>query len=791
MPAPLLFRITLAAAWLAAATTGAVAATRPATARPDSALAQALRSRALTLSERQQVARTAGGVPLDSLARAFGDLATEARAVGLDTLAFSASMRAATLLRRQDRMADAERRMAEAVADAMRAKDPASEITARLYLLDWKSVKQPEVVLEALRSLAPRVRRLGSPQQLAELHATESAATMQLGRPQESLAAAKRAAAEYRRAESLEMAASMMMRASQALRFLERHAEVLPLTDSVLAMAKRQPLGASVVRAWTERGSALVTLGRYDEAIAAYDEALAGARRLGDVQRRIAVHRFRARLFLNTYRFRECLAELDSLAPFVPRTSDRTLAITVAELRAAALIELRRPEDAEATLVGTLDEHEAWLGSLDPAAQATSAEMSSFAYTVLARSRLLRDRIEDAWRASERGRARALKRERGLPAVPDLAALRAELARTRTALVQFDDPANGRGNVFVISGARIAGWTLEHPYTPQQTRALLREIARPPATRANVDVHARFATALLARVWKELPPGIERLAIVPPSDAEALLFETAAAPASAELPRVGDRWNVSYLPAAGLLPRSAESPRGGRGLVVVAAPDPSGGDPEWAALDAAVRGRLARPLAGAREEARRFGEGARRVLAGRDATIARLADAGPCGWLHVAAHAIEHPALAPNGALVVAGSPALLTPARVDSLRISADLVTLSGCRTLGSIGYGTEGVVGLARAFLATGARTVVTTRWDVGDRAAARFMELFRASLLEGRSRDESFTRAGRQLEIEGFPPRDRWAFQLLGAGAPGLPAGVSAAGTRWLGRLPGLPK
>jgi tetratricopeptide (TPR) repeat protein len=58
------------------------------------------------------------------------------------------------------------------------------------------------------------------------------------------------------------------------------------------------------------------------------------------------------------------------------------------------------------------------------------------------------------------------------------------------------------------------------------------------------------------------------------------------------------------------------------------------------------------------------------------------------------------------------------------SLRLSADLVILAGCDTgRAAIEPGDE-QVGLARSFLAAGARAVVVSQWPVGDAAAAEFM-------------------------------------------------------------------
>src|SRR5262249_20456343 len=66
-------------------------------------------------------------------------------------------------------------------------------------------------------------------------------------------------------------------------------------------------------------------------------------------------------------------------------------------------------------------------------------------------------------------------------------------------------------------------------------------------------------------------------------------------------------------------------------------------------------------------------------------------------------------------------------------LRLAADLVVLSACRTgLGKEVRG-EGVLGLTRGFLFAGTPRVVASVWKVSDRATAALMDRFYASMLQ----------------------------------------------------------
>ena len=63
---------------------------------------------------------------------------------------------------------------------------------------------------------------------------------------------------------------------------------------------------------------------------------------------------------------------------------------------------------------------------------------------------------------------------------------------------------------------------------------------------------------------------------------------------------------------------------------------------------------------------------------------------------------------------------------------LSADLVTISACRSAGERTYAGEGLVGFAWAFLRAGARRVIAGLWDVDDRSTAALMgRVYQASL------------------------------------------------------------
>jgi CHAT domain-containing protein/tetratricopeptide (TPR) repeat protein len=68
----------------------------------------------------------------------------------------------------------------------------------------------------------------------------------------------------------------------------------------------------------------------------------------------------------------------------------------------------------------------------------------------------------------------------------------------------------------------------------------------------------------------------------------------------------------------------------------------------------------------------------------------------------------------------------------IADLELPADLVVLSGCETALGKELAGEGLIGLPRAFMSAGARRVLVSLWDVGDRSTAALMHHFYHHLL-----------------------------------------------------------
>ena len=81
-------------------------------------------------------------------------------------------------------------------------------------------------------------------------------------------------------------------------------------------------------------------------------------------------------------------------------------------------------------------------------------------------------------------------------------------------------------------------------------------------------------------------------------------------------------------------------------------------------------------------------------------------------------------------------------------LRLSAELVTLSGCGTGLNVVVGGDELLGLVRGLLYAGARAVLVTLWDVSDESTAAFMKSFYGQLLKAPNKAEAVRHA--MLEV-----------------------------------------
>ena len=145
---------------------------------------------------------------------------------------------------------------------------------------------------------------------------------------------------------------------------------------------------------------------------------------------------------------------------------------------------------------------------------------------------------------------------------------------------------------------------------------------------------------------------------------------------------------------------------------------------------------------------------------------------GSVALVHIAAHGNMETgeiALAPNPARItkVPGEKDyMLKMADVHAAKLRARLVVLSCCHSAqGKVTP--DGVVGIARAFLGAGARSVLVSLWAIDDETTMEFMKGFYKDLSLGCSASVAVQRAMKRLrESEKFGAVKHWApFVLIG--------------------------
>ena len=160
-------------------------------------------------------------------------------------------------------------------------------------------------------------------------------------------------------------------------------------------------------------------------------------------------------------------------------------------------------------------------------------------------------------------------------------------------------------------------------------------------------------------------------------------------------------------------------------------------------------------------------------LTGKDATKeAVLQRIASVALVHIAAHGRKE-----NGEIVLAPDPrweskppteedCILKMSDIQALRLRARIVVLS-CPHSGQGKVSSEGVVGMARAFLFAGARSVLATLWAIDDEATMMFMKSFYQQLGSGESASVALQRAMKCLrDSHDFSAPKYWApFVLIG--------------------------
>ncbi len=322
----------------------------------------------------------------------------------------------------------------------------------------------------------------------------------------------------------------------------------------------------------------------------------------------------------------------------------------------------------------------------------------------------------------------------------------------------------------------------------QRLRDLLEQSRREASFRRQA---AALSELLLAPAAAALDRA-ERLTILPDGPLHGLPFAALAEPGTA-----GERYLVEARPvhvvtSATVFAQLKKRRRPRAEVRVVGFGDPvypgSASATEEAVSIATRRGLALAALPASRDEVlslRRLYPDTSRIYLGTEATEAAVKSLGSeASIVHFACHGLAD-ADSPMDSALALSIPAtwregedngLLQAWEIfEQVRLDADLVTLSACRSALGRELAGEGMLGLTRAFQYAGARSVLASLWSVSDATTAVLMERFYRQLRDGRTHAEALRRAQvsflrQPLNIEGQEVDASYpfywaAFQLFG--------------------------
>jgi hypothetical protein len=399
----------------------------------------------------------------------------------------------------------------------------------------------------------------------------------------------------------------------------------------------------------------------------------------------------------------------------------------------------------------------------------------------LAERRRARELVERLTQAealrADSGPDPAVRERPGEPAIVTAAAAGAALPDDSTALLEYVAGLEGApSTVFVVTRRGVQGRVLPPAdsliSTIERFLALLED-GQDPRDPAGV-----LGPALLDSALALLPPSVTRLLVVPDGPLHRLPFDALRL---ADGRYVVERYTVGLVPSAGALATLRERP---------ARPDTQAtavlalGDPAFAREqgERAVRGELFRDAfdrSGGLPRLAAAGDEVREVARYAPSAVVRVRDDASeafvkhtalerFGVLHFATHALVDESTLARTALALSpggGEDGFLSPADLAALRLDANLVVLSACRTAGGVIVAGEGLQGLTAPLLEAGARSVVATQWRIADRSTAQLVDEFYGAMAAGRPVAEALRAAKLAAIGRGAPPRDWAAFTVVG--------------------------
>jgi CHAT domain-containing protein/tetratricopeptide (TPR) repeat protein len=299
------------------------------------------------------------------------------------------------------------------------------------------------------------------------------------------------------------------------------------------------------------------------------------------------------------------------------------------------------------------------------------------------------------------------------------------------------------------------------------------------------ELSKTLGDALLSPALARLPSSIHRLIIVPDGPLHRLPFDALQL---SDGRYAMERYTISLSPSAAVL-ASLRLKQNGKSeentpVRLLAMGDPAFTDPHL------------EPLRESGKEARRVAryapESVVKVREAASAAYLKHAQLTPFRVIHFATHTLVDEHSAARTALALApgeGETGLVGPSDLAALRLNADLVVLSSCRSAGGVLVNGEGIQGLTAPLLEAGTRSVVATHWQVNDRSTYRFIDAFYTGLAHGLTMSEALRSAKLSALKRKAPPAEWAAFTAIGDPTVKIPLRSPPGYSRWIAGLAGL--
>jgi tetratricopeptide (TPR) repeat protein len=278
-----------------------------------------------------------------------------------------------------------------------------------------------------------------------------------------------------------------------------------------------------------------------------------------------------------------------------------------------------------------------------------------------------------------------------------------------------------------------------------------------------MELGRRLGDALLRAALERVPPNVRRLVIVPDGLLHRLPFDVLVL---ADGRLLVDRFSLSRAPSVAVASSWwSAPPRSPRPRLLAF------GDPVGVRFSEGEADSVPPRLPVAAREAQRVGRYAdyAEVFTGEEARESRIRrPLSDVGILHFATHAdVEEWSLMRSALLLAPGEneDGRVTTEELLGLRLVANLVVLSACRSGSGAVLAGEGLHGLTIPLLEAGAASVVATLWQVGDRSVSPMIEHFYNELANGMSVGDALHRAKLKAREQGISPAIWASFLLTG--------------------------